>query len=121
MQMSPNLRVALVTALGVTALIPPAAAIAQPASQEAPIVITHRLSPSPDLLMRIVSIADLDLKSPAGQQEMEKRVGKAVEDMCAVVAPLPSYKGPLEQPCRDEAWASARPQMTEAVQRAHGS
>jgi hypothetical protein len=40
--------------------------------------------------------------------------------MCAIPTPLPSYKGPMEKPCRDEAWASARPQMEFAVQRITG-
>lgn len=112
-----TLQLASVALFGLAAAAPAAAQPVQPA-QEAPIVITKRLAPSPDVLIRTVYIADLDLKSAAGQQEMEKRVGKAVEDMCVVVAPLPSYKGPLEKPCRDEAWASARPQMDLAVQRA---
>lgn len=119
--MSSKLRFASLVLFGLAGAIPASAGTAQPSSQEAPIVITRKLFPSPDLLVRTVSIADLDLKSAAGQQEMEKRVGKAVEDMCAIVGPLPSYKGPMEKPCRDEAWASARPQMTYAVERAHGS
>lgn len=117
--MQPKLQLASFALLGVAVVASPAVAQPAPAAaQEAPIVITRTLPPSPDLLVRTVSIADLDLKSATGQQEMEKRVAKAVEDMCTIVAPLPSYKGPLEQPCRDEAWGSARPQMTFAVQRA---
>ena len=93
----------------------------QPTSVEgSPIVITRRLPPSADFMVRVVNVGDLDLKSPTGQQEMEKRVGKAVEDMCAIPTPLPSYKSRMEQPCRDEAWASARPQMNYAVQMAGG-
>lgn len=89
----------------------------QPATMGGPpIVITRRLPPSDDFMIRVVRVGDLDLKSAAGQQEMEKRVGKAVEDMCAIPSPLPSYKGRMEKPCRDEAWASARPQMDSAVQ-----
>lgn len=118
--MSPNLRFASILVFGLAGAMPISAGTAQPATQEAPIVITRRLPPSPDVLVRTVYINDLDLKSAAGQQEMEKRVGKAVVDMCAIVGPLPSYKGPMEQPCRDEAWGSARPQMTFAVQRARG-
>ena len=101
----------------------PAAAAAQPAaraSQEAPIVITRRLPPSPDLLVRTVFIGDLDLSSAGGQKEMEVRVTKAVDDMCTLPTPLPSYKGVMEKPCRDEAWESARWQMREAMERAHG-
>jgi len=101
----------------------PAPAAAQPApnpSQEAPIVITRRLPPTQDLLVRTVFIGDLNLESAGGQKAMEDRVTKAVEDMCTIPAPLPSYKGPMEKPCRDEAWESARWQMRDAMQRAHG-
>ncbi|HYX45589.1 MAG TPA: UrcA family protein [Sphingomicrobium sp.] len=99
----------------------PAPAQPTQAAQEPPIVIIRKLPPSADVLVRTVYVADLDLKSTGGQQEMEKRVGKAVEDMCVIVSPLPSYKGPLEKPCRDEAWASARPQMDSLVRAAGGS
>lgn len=111
-------------ALALASLAAVPTAIAQPApasAQEPPIVITRTLPPSADILMRVVYIADLDLKSAAGQQEMEKRVGRAVEDMCAIPTPLPSYKGKMEKPCRDEAWASARPQMDRVVLMARGS
>ena len=104
----------------------PAPAAAQPApapapaAAQAPIVIMRKLPPSPDLLVRTVFIGDLDLTSANGQKEMEVRVSKAVDDMCTIPAPLPSYKGPMEKPCRDEAWTSARWQMRDAMERAHG-
>ena len=104
--------------LAVFGLAVPATA-QQPAVENGPpIVITRRLPPTDDFMIRVVHVADLDLKTAAGQKEMEKRVGQAVEDMCAIPAPLPSYKGRMEKPCRDEAWASARPQMNSAVQMA---
>lgn len=84
------------------------------------IVVVRQLPPSRDRLMRSVYIGDLDLKSAAGQQEMEKRVGQAVEYMCAVPTPIPGYGEEMARPCTDEAWASARPQMQQAVQRAGG-
>lgn len=115
-----KLQFACLPMLALTAL-PVSAQPTLPAAQEAPIVIIRKLPPSPDVLVRTVYVADLDLKSAPGQQEMERRVGKAVEDMCVIVSPLPSYKGPLEKPCRDEAWASARPQMDFAVRAAGGS
>ncbi len=107
--------------LALMTALPVSAQPTLPAAQEAPIVIIRKLPPSPDVLVRTVYVADLDLKSAVGQQEMEKRVGKAVEDMCVVVAPLPSYKGPMTKPCRDDAWASARPQMEMAVRAAGGA
>ncbi len=119
--MSWKLQLACLSLLSLTSAIPASAQPAQSAVQEAPIVIIRKLPPSPDVMMRTVYVADLDLKSPARRQGMEKRVGKAVEDMCVIVTPLPSYKGPMEQPCRDEAWASARPQMDSAVRAAGGA
>ena len=118
--MQSKLQLTCLSVLGVMTAVP-AAAQPSPAAQEPPIVIIRKLPPSADILVRTVYIADLDLKSASGQQEMEKRVGKAVEDMCVIVSPLPSYKGPLEKPCRDEAWASARPQMDSLVRAAGGS
>jgi UrcA family protein len=113
-----KLQLASVALTGLVAAAVPAYGQRAAVEQEAPIVISKRLAPAPDVLIRTVYIADLDLKTAAAQQEMEKRVGKAVEEMCAIAGPLPSYKGPLEKPCRDEAWASARPQMELAVHRA---
>lgn len=107
------------SSIGLLALVAaPAAAQPAPAGQEAPIVITRRLPPSSDLLVRTVSIGDLNLTSAAGQEEMEKRVGKAVDDMCKIPSPLGYYGPQMEKPCRDEAWLSARWQMRAAVDRA---
>lgn len=119
--MSLKLLVACFSLLGLTSAMPASAQPTQAGVQEPPIIVIRKLPPSPDVMVRTVYVADLDLKSAAGQQEMEKRVGKAVEDMCVVVAPLPSYKGPMTKPCRDDAWASARPQMDMAVRAAGGA
>lgn len=110
-------------AMPILIAIPAAAAaqIPQGEVQEPSIVITHKMKPSPDVMVRTVYIGDLDLKSTAGQKEMEVRVGRAVDSICSIPSPLPSYKGKMEQPCRDEAWGGARPQMADAVKRATGS
>jgi UrcA family protein len=101
--------------------VPAAAQSLQAATQDLPpIIVVGQLRPSPDMIVRTVSIGDLDLKSVAGKQEMEKRVSAAVDSMCSMPAPIPSYGPVMEKPCRDEAWASARPQMDAAVQRAGG-
>lgn len=115
--MPPKVRFALLAMFSLAAAVAPAVA-QQPAGEGPPIVITRRLPPSSDFMVRVVHVADLDLKTAAGQQEMEKRVSQAVDDMCAIPTPLPSYKGRMEKPCRDEAWAIARPQMNDAVQMA---
>lgn len=116
--MRSKLQLASLALFSLAAAVP--AAAQQTATQEPPIVVTRRLPPSQDLLVRTVYIGDLDLKSPAGQQEMEKRVTNAVNDMCAIPSPIPSYGPKMEKPCRDEAWASARPQMDQAKVRASG-
>ncbi|WP_341712818.1 UrcA family protein [Erythrobacter sp.] len=90
----------------------------QPAEQRSPIIVVGKLHPSPDVIVRTVFIGDLDLKSAAGEAEMEKRVGGAIDDMCSIPSPLPLYGPLMEKPCRDEAWASARPQMDSAVRKA---
>lgn len=92
----------------------------QTATEGPEILVVRPLPPSRDRLMRAVYVGDLDLKIAAGQQEMEKRVGKAVEQMCAVPVPIPTYGEEMAKPCTDEAWASARPQMQQAVQKAGG-
>lgn len=102
------------------ASISAAAQPTQPAAQDSPIIVIGKLRPSPDLIVRTVHIGDLDLKTSSGKEEMEKRVGAAVDNMCAIPTPLPSYGPVMEKPCRDEAWGSARPQMEAAVQRSGG-
>lgn len=114
--MIPDLQLVLLALSGLVA--PPIGAPTASQAQQAPIVITRRLPPSPDLLVRTVNIGDLDLASAAGQQEMERRVGKAVDDMCAIPAPIGYYGPQMEKPCRDEAWESARWQMKDLAQRA---
>lgn len=93
---------------------------AQSSAQDSPIIVVGKLRPSPDVIVRTVFIGDLDLTTSSGKAEMEKRVGAAVDSMCAIPTPLPSYGPVLEKPCRDEAWGNARPQMEAAVQRAGG-
>jgi hypothetical protein len=50
---------------------------------------------------------------------MEKRVSKAVDYMCAIPSPIPGQEKAMTAPCREEAWASARPQMEGAMARAN--
>jgi UrcA family protein len=118
----PNPQLALVAFLGLIFGSGPTVAQAPTtAVQEQEVIVVRGLPPSRDRLMRAVYIGDLNLKTTAGQQEMENRVGRAVVEMCAIPSPIPSYGRKMTKPCRDEAWASARPQMDRAVQRAGGS
>ena len=89
------------------------------AAQGEEVVVTRKLPPSKDRLVRVVYIGDLDLKASAGQAEMRTRVEKAVEQMCAIPSPIPGQEKAMTKPCREEAWASAKPQMEGALTRAN--
>lgn len=110
----------LATFILVAAPVPVSAQLPQAAVQEPSIIVTHKMRPSPDLMVRTVYIGDLDLKTSAGQQAMEKRVNAAVEEMCAIPTPIPGQERNMTRPCREEAWDSAKPQMADAVKRAGG-
>src|SRR5512139_2353188 len=98
-----------------------AAAILSPANAQDPtpvegpeIVVTGKASDK-DVVTRAVSIGDLKLATDEGVKEMEKRVSAAVDDICSIPAVIGYYRQRAEKPCRDEGWASARPQMDRAV------
>ena len=108
-----NLVYAMLGCASLVALEMPAVAQAQE------IVVTRKLPPSRDRLVRAVDIGDLDLKEDAGRAEMQKRIEQAIDHMCAIPSPIPGYGEAMTAPCRDEAWASARPQIDGAVARAN--
>ena len=111
-----QLRQLVYATLGCASLI----AIEAPAvAQDEDIVVTRKLPPSRDRLVRAVYIGDIDLKAEAGRAEMEKRVGQAVDFLCEVPSPIPGYEKAMTKPCREEAWASAKPQMEGALARAN--
>lgn len=84
--------------------------IAIPAGAQAPeIVVTAK--PPPDLMRRVVKTSDLDLATPAGQRELRRRVETAVQSLCKIPSPIAYYEPVMNEPCRTEAWASAKPQI----------
>ena len=85
---------------------------------ENPEVVVRGKLPDRDSVSRSVYIGDLNLATPLGVAEMDKRVAKAVEWICEIPAVIGYYKNAVERPCTDEGWASARPQMDRAVQHA---
>jgi UrcA family protein len=94
---------------------------AQPQPAEGPeIVVTGKVSDK-DQVTRVVHIGDLDLATDDGVNEMKKRVAAAVDDICAIPAVIGYYGQKAEKPCRDEGWASATPQMEQALNRARGA
>ncbi len=87
------------------------------AAQHSEIVITAK--PEADVLRRVVPIGDLDLQKEAGRKKMEQRVSVAVHQVCPET--LETLKGKvMVRQCRMEAWAGARPQMAQAIERASG-
>ena len=118
MSMSKPRQLALSIAAGASLLWTASVAVAQP--QE--IVVTGKAIPEGyHAVKRNVSIKGLDLSTPSGASEMERRVGEAVEWICqSHLAVGKEEKGDSKQ-CSDFAWASARPQMDRALKaaRAH--
>ena len=84
-------------------------------SQGQEIVVTGKVAEK-DVVTEVVKIGDLNLATDPGVKEMERRVTSAVDYICAIPAVVGYYKQKSEAPCRDEAWASAKPQMDNAVQ-----
>jgi UrcA family protein len=97
--------------------------IASPASaQPQEIVVTGKKVPEGyHAVKRTVSIKGLDLSTPAGAAEMEKRVATAVEWICQSHLAVGKEEQRDSKLCSDFAWASARPQMDRALHaaRAH--
>lgn len=119
--MSRKLELAPIVLFGLAVTAPAIAQVTKGSAQEPAIVVTYKVRPSSDLIVRRVYIGDLDLKSASAQKEMEKRVNAAVEEMCAIPRPIPTQERNMTAPCREEAWESARPQMNSALKRATGS
>jgi UrcA family protein len=101
---------------GTGVLVSAAPAIAQ----EQSIVITGQKLPSGyELVTSTVQIADLNLATNAGVQEMEKRVAHGVATVCPTPSgTAPGYELHDYDACKKFAWAGARPQMDKAVQAA---
>lgn len=53
-----------------------------------------------------VNVSALDLSTPAGMAELERRIGRAVNRICD-----------QDRDCRDEAWASTEDQVAWAIDR----
>lgn len=89
-------------------------------AQEHEIVVTGKKLPSGYVpVTTAVRIGDLNLSRSAGVKEMQRRVARAVSSVCPAPPSLSeSYEERDFKLCRDYAWASARPQMERAVQRA---
>lgn len=89
-----------------------ASAVAKPTNE---IVVKRQLDPN--VRTARVSYRDLDLTLAGDQKRLNGRVGRAVEFVCdpiEVVGFSQDYRM-----CKSGAWASARPQISLAIQRSH--
>ena len=59
---------------------------------------------------REVRYRDLDLSTPAGAAALHSRVRRAIDVMCADPSG-PSPAVVIDRDCREQAWASVRPQL----------
>lgn len=65
-----------------------------------------------------VSYVGLDLASTAGVELLDARISRAVDEICSVNGDLSLAAKAHERRCRDAAWASVRPQVDRAIDRA---
>lgn len=92
-------------------------------AQEQEIVVTANLQ-IPDRfepVKMVVSIKDIDLSTAAGAGRMETRIGAVIRRFCEPPARAARWQVKDSKVCSNTAWASARPQMDEALRKARGS
>ena len=82
--------------------------------REEPVVVE---GPSDRLPTTRVSYADLNLATMAGEKTLNHRVAGAVSTVCEEASLASDIYA--EPACRRFAWTGARPQIAQAVQRAH--
>ncbi|HET9427525.1 MAG TPA: UrcA family protein [Allosphingosinicella sp.] len=108
-------RIALMSACLIGSTSTPVLAQEEGAAQEPEIVISA--TPPRNLMRRIVRTSDLDLATEAGRRELQRRVEAAVQSLCFIPSPIGYYEPVMSQPCREEAWASAQPQIDRQLRR----
>jgi UrcA family protein len=97
-----------ITGVGLVALASPAF------SKDQPVIVQ---GPSPDVVTKRVSYADLNLASRPGERMLYRRVGSAVVWVCNKALPAGSMMYE-HQDCTKVAWRGASPQIKQAVSRA---
>lgn len=96
--------------------------VAMPAiAQEQEIIVTANMKVPEGLepVKMVVSIKDLDLRTPAGANRMEQRVGAVIKRFCGPPSRAARWQIKDSKTCSDLAWATARPQMDEALRKAN--
>jgi UrcA family protein len=92
------------------------------AAQPQEIVVTGKMKIPEgfEAVKRVVSLKGLDLATAAGAAELQRRVDRAVNNICATPPPRTKQEKLDTKACSDFAWAGARPQIDRALQRARG-
>jgi UrcA family protein len=73
----------------------------------------------PGTKLQVVTYRDLNLLYPAHQCVLNSRVGRAVRHVCSFDdGNIPSMDNEYKV-CRNDAWHGARPQISNAINRAH--
>jgi UrcA family protein len=73
----------------------------------------------PGTKLQLVSYRDLNLLYPSHQSALNHRVGLAVRRVCSFDNGNIPIMDNDYRVCRDDAWGSARPQITNAINRAY--
>ncbi|MFZ9394923.1 MAG: UrcA family protein [Erythrobacter sp.] len=98
--------------------------LATPAvAQEPEIIVTARMNAPEgfETVKLVVGISDLDLATTTGATRMERRVSESIKRFCGPPARAARWEVKDSKLCSEHAWASARPQMDEALRKARGN
>ena len=102
-----------------------AATVAAPAAAQTvrEVVVSgpRSIDGSPSRLSQVVSLRDLDLRSPADRAELRMRVRDTARSLCHALGEGSDNGGPLLPSCEQDAINRARPTMAVAVAQAHAA
>ena len=109
-----TLKTGAVVAVALTASVGGIASIA--AAQNSPYVVYGQ---RPGTKLQVVTYRDLNLLHPDHQSVLNDRVGRAVRHVCSFDAGNIPIMDNDYKVCRNDAWKVARPQISNAISRAH--
>ena len=110
-KLAPLFAAVAITASGVFLIASPSAA------KERPVVIEGE--PLQEVTVQRVSYADLNLAEASGEKVLKRRVGRAVNEVCAAANAGGHFTD--RWLCQDVSWSEAIPQIDRAIARARGT
>lgn len=109
-----TLKTGAIVAFALAATIGGIASVAM--AQNSPYVVYGQ---RPGTKLQVVPYRDLNLLYPAHQSVLNDRVGRAVRHVCSFdTGNIPIMDNDYKV-CRNDAWQGARPQISNAINRAH--